>query len=82
MQSDLNADLLKLADRWCERRAFLPLRPLLNGLAALNGLSDGFHECIDALKDIRNSAKGTITKDEEDEVRRLIKVMESRLPTV
>jgi hypothetical protein len=79
MESDIPTDLRKLADRWCERRALAPLLHFLPGYFALNGLSDGHHDCITALKNVLAFAKGSITPDERDEVKRLIRRLEAAL---
>jgi hypothetical protein len=79
MGNDIATDLQELADRWCERRALAPLRHFLPGYFALNGLSDGHHECITALKDVLALAKGDITPEERDEVKRLIRRLDAAL---
>jgi len=35
-----------LIDNWCERKELGPLRLILNGRASLNGLTDGYEECL------------------------------------
>lgn len=53
---DENPDdiVFALLDAWCERRAFLPLRRVLPCWPH-NGLSDGIHDLIQAMKGIRLS---------------------------
>jgi hypothetical protein len=79
MDNELPTDLRKLADRWCERRALVPLRHFLPGYFALNGLSDGNHECVTALKDVLAFAKDDITADERSDVKQLIRRLETNL---
>jgi hypothetical protein len=69
---DLQRDLRKLADGWCERRALVPLHYFLRGYFAQNGLTDGFADLETALNDVLVSAKSHITDEEAKEVKRLM----------
>ena len=50
-----------LLDRWCERRAPNPPRILLPAYPP-NGLTDGWHELYDALRDVRSACGDELTE--------------------
>jgi len=65
-------DLSKLADGWCERRALRPLSIFLPAYLSLSGLTDGYANLENALKDVLALAKGDLTEEEKKEARRLL----------
>jgi hypothetical protein len=69
---DFLQDLKKLADRWCERRALRPLSIFLPAYLSLNGLTDGYAQLENALKDVLALASGDITEEEKREAKRLL----------
>ena len=62
MNTSINDDLTKLADGWCEHRALRALHHFLPGYFALNGLTDGWAELENALKDVLVFAKDELTE--------------------
>ncbi len=68
-----------LRDQWCERRELRPLRHILNGRASLNGLTDGYEECVCALRTIRAEYRDSLSSEEFDAVIDLIHAIESAL---
>lgn len=72
MNTDINPDLKKLADGWCERRALRALHQFLPGYFALNGLTDGWAQLETALKDVLVFAKDELTDEEHKEVKRIM----------
>ena len=55
MSSDIDIPALldSVADRLCERRALQPLWRFLGAYFSLNGLTNGWHQCYDSLRDVR-----------------------------
>lgn len=72
MSADIHADFKTLIAAWCDRRALGALRHFLPGYAALNGLTDGWGELEDALKDVLVFADAELTGEEKKEVKRLM----------
>lgn len=54
----------KLVDGWCERRALIPLRYILNSYPLSSGLTDEWGALLDSLKDIKTLCRGELTGDE------------------
>ncbi len=50
---ELLADLRGLIERWCDQRKLGPLYRILGGYLALNGLTDGWADLLEALKATR-----------------------------
>lgn len=71
MSEDIHRDLKALADGWCDRRALKALHQFLPGYFALNGLSDGWYELLESLKNVLAFAKDEITPAEKDIVTRV-----------
>jgi len=72
MNTDINRDLKKLADAWCERRALRALHQFLPGYFALNGLTDGWAQLETALRDVLVFAKDELTEEEQKELKRIM----------
>ena len=71
MDNDLNHDLRKLVDAWCERRSLLALLHFLPGYFSLNGLTDGLAALETSLKDVLVFAKDETTEAEKKEIKRI-----------
>ena len=75
MSDDLGADFFTvidgLIDQWCERRALRPLRTLLPAYPP-NGLTDGWHELYDALRDVRSACRDELTEAEMQKINRAV----------
>ena len=71
MNDDVPSALKRLADGWCERRALNALHRFQPGYFAVNGLPDGWHEVLTALKAVLVFAKDEITPTEKEEVKRV-----------
>ena len=56
----------RLIDGWCESKELRPLRHILNGKASLNGLTDGYEECLHTLRTIRAQHREDLTPKELD----------------
>jgi hypothetical protein len=50
METDVNAEIRQLVDRWCNRRELRALASLLRAWLVNNGLTDGWAILHDALK--------------------------------
>jgi len=72
MSDDLNRDLGRLADGWCERRSLSALHHFLPGYFSLNGLTDGLAALETSLKDVLVFAKSEITEEEKKEIKRIL----------
>jgi hypothetical protein len=66
-------DLLdSLAKRLCARRALKPLWRFLGAYFSINGLTDGWHQCYDALRDLRSLCGSDLQADELRDLNLLI----------
>ena len=79
MGAQLHADVKRLIDAWCDRRALGALRHILPGHTALNGLTDGWSEFETSLKDVLAFASDELTDDEKKEVKRLMIAVQHRI---
>ena len=68
-----------LINSWCSRKELTPLRRILNGHSALNGLTDGWEEMLLQLKTIRAQNKKEIKDEELNIIIELIHATESAL---
>jgi len=69
----------RLADSLCERRAFRPLRFLLQGYPLHSPLSDGWFDLLNALKDIKGLCHNDTTTEEQAWLREAIQLLQNRL---
>jgi hypothetical protein len=76
---DLGAILDVLITAWCARKELRPLRRILNGWAAINGLTDGWAGLLEELQAIRAQDRERITEDELDLVIELQQEMQNRV---
>ena len=67
-----------LIDRWCERRALRPLRILLPAYQ-LNGLTDGWVELYDALRDVRSACRDELPEVEMREINQAVMAVQKIL---
>ena len=75
---DLNEELPKLIDAWCERRALGPLRQVLPHWPH-NGLTDGFYELKTALENARAFGRDELLAPEQQILSQLISVLDHAL---
>ena len=68
--------LRALIDRWCDERRLVVLVRILPGYLAFNGLTDGWHELIDALKSTRGLGPDAFSPAEWDTLNDLIHAAE------
>lgn len=72
MDDDIPQLLDSVAVRLCERRALKPLWRFLGAYFALNGLTDGWHDCYEALRDVRALCGSDLQPDELRDINFLI----------
>ena len=64
----MNEEITKLfdslIDRLWKRKALYPLWRLLTASYCLNGLTDGWHQCYDCLRDFRALCRDRLESDE------------------
>ena|ERR1700758_1644812 len=65
-----------LIDRLCDERRLKPLARILPGYLAFNGLTDGWHELIDALKAARGLGPHAFSPADWDKLNDLIHAAE------
>jgi hypothetical protein len=68
--------LRALIDRWCDERRLNALARILPGYLAWNGLTDGWHDLIDALKAARGLGPDTLSPADWDTLNDLIHAAE------
>jgi hypothetical protein len=59
---DVHAEVRALLDAWCDRRAYHAICVLYGGYRSLNGLTDGWEEFLESLKQLRILAKDQSSK--------------------
>lgn len=69
----------ELIDGWCERRALNALRLVLPGYHSVNGLTDGWQQLYDALRDVRAMCKDELENKEREKLNQTIVGIESLL---
>lgn len=79
MNEELNCILVALANGWCEQKAFGPLSQYLPGFLAINGLTDGWELCRDALKDVRALYRDKIQPEDLIQVNKAINLIDQML---
>ena len=68
--------LRTLIDRWCDEHRLVPLVRILPGYLAFNGLTDSWHELIEALKATRGLGPDAFSPAEWDTLNDLIHAAE------
>ena len=61
-----------LIDAWCGRRCLKALSRILPAFLGFNGLTDGWRDLYDALRNVRAFAKDELTESEMETVSSLI----------
>lgn len=61
---ELGSKLDFLIDAWCARKELVPLRHILDGSQAINGLTDGWMELLKELQTIRAQYRPLLTPQE------------------
>ena len=72
MNEDIPRLMDSLIDRLWQRKALYPLWRLLGAHYRLNGLTDGWHDCYDGLRDFRALCRDTLQPDELKDTNGLI----------
>jgi len=70
--AELQQDVGKLVDAWCDRRSLRALREILAAYPLVSPLTDGWAELLKALEGVRAFARDELTDDETERVERLI----------
>jgi hypothetical protein len=81
-QVDVLAEARQLLDAWCSRHAYDAICTMWGGLRSVNGLTDGWEEFVQALKQLRTLAKrdnSGIAEAEAQKVQLLIGVVSRTL---
>ncbi len=68
--------LRTLIDRWCDERRLNALLRILPGYLGFNGLTDSWHQLIDALKSTRGLGPDAFSPDDWDTLNDLIHAAE------
>ncbi len=68
--------LRSLIDAWCDHHALKPLSRVLGPYLAFDGLTDGWGEILDALKDVRALCREDISEAEVETMEALIRAAE------
>ena len=76
-REELGSKIDWLIEAWCARKELGPLRRILNGSVAINGLTDGWAELLKQLQTIRAQDKGHLTETELNVVIELQHLMDS-----
>ena len=71
--------LRSLIDAWCDRHALKPLSRVLGPYLAFDGLTDGWGEILNALKDVRALCREDNSKAEVETMEALIRAAERAL---
>ncbi|MEA3428248.1 MAG: hypothetical protein U9Q84_03290 [Thermodesulfobacteriota bacterium] len=73
-------DIMKsVADRLCKRRAYNCLFRFLPAYFAPNGLTDGWEQCRDTLKDTRALCRDDLTENEKRDLHRATNIIDRML---
>ena len=78
-RDEFEEKLKLLVEAWCDRRELVPLRRILNGRAAINGLTDGWEALHDELRTIRAQNKDSLSENEVETVVELIHELDRML---
>ncbi len=68
--------LRSLIDAWCDHHALKPLSRVLGPYLAFDGLTDGWGEILNALKDVRALCREDISEAEVETMEALIRAAE------
>ena len=66
---DLYAEMARLVDAWCDRRALRPLRILLPAWPPPMGLTDDLSELLAALRHVRAMCRDELPAAEREAIR-------------
>jgi len=72
MNDDIPQIMDSLIDRLWRRKALYPLWRLLGANYRINGLTDGWHDCYDGLRDFRALCRDKLHEDELNDTNTLI----------
>jgi hypothetical protein len=79
MQDEFSQIMNSLADRFCERRAYACLFRFLPAYYALNGLTDGWDDCRNALANTRSFCHDDLKKDEMNDINTALNIIDRML---
>ena len=79
MKTEIQKLMASLSERLCERKALKSLFRFLGAYFAINGLTDGWEDCLTALKDLRALCRDDLKPDELDDVNKLINLIHRML---
>ena len=71
MYEEIPKILESLADRFCQRRAYGCLLRFLPAYFSPNGLTDGWEDCLSALKETRALCRNQLLEDEMEDINKL-----------
>lgn len=77
-KADIFAVIDALIDRWCERRALKPLRLILTAYPP-NGLTDGWHELYNALRDVRALCRDELPEADNKDINQVVFAIQEML---
>jgi hypothetical protein len=70
-------EILKaLIDAWCDRRALRPLARILPAYTAFYGMTDGWAELLEALKNVRAYCRDELPETEMAAIAELVRAAE------
>ena len=69
-------EIRRLVEAWCDRRALVALRCILNGYPLVNRLTDGWADLMIALQNVGAFACGELTEEELAMVNECVRVTE------
>ena len=72
MNEEIPKLLDSLADRLWQRKALRPLWRYLTAYYSVNGMTDGWHQCYDSLRDFRALCRDDLQPDELQDTNLLI----------
>ena len=75
----VNNILASLSERFCQRRALRCLFRFLPAYFSINGLTDGWEECLQGLKELRAYCKDDLQADELNDVSEAINLIHNML---
>jgi len=73
---EINAEVRRLIEAWCDRRCLRALRDVFAGWPLANHLTDGWASFMDAMKNVRAMARAELTEEELNAVDDLVRVAE------
>lgn len=79
MTEEIGKTLASLADRFCERRAYRCLLRFMPAYFSITGLTDGWDDCRNNLKDTRSLCRDDLKPDELADINKVINLIDRML---